>query len=282
MRLCICRYDVVCCGVILGVAMDSLVFLKTLFVFGFMVVFVIGETFLPMASRPFGKRDNLHRWGKNIGLFAINSLLSPLVIIPFTAFVALHAPMWREVLWGDLHAHWGFIIADVIVLDVFIYWWHRLNHRVPFLWQFHQVHHLDKFLDVSSAVRFHYGEVILSALARGGFVWLADVDFKSVLIAETLLLLASIFQHSNIRLPQALEKSLSLVIVTPGWHWLHHHHLRADTDSNYGNMLTLWDRLFHSRSANTRTKDMPIGLQGLADKPFVKLLILPFIKPTKS
>lgn len=120
-----------------------------------------------------------------------------------------------------------------MLLDGWIYWWHRANHEVRFLWRFHQVHHLDSFLDTTSALRFHAGEVLLSALVRGGVIFVVAVPFAHVVAFETLVVLAAIFHHSNVSLPDRLEQVLCLVIVTPSIHWVHHHASRADTDSNY-------------------------------------------------
>ena len=106
---------------------------------------------------------------------------------------------------------------------LWIYWWHRANHELPFLWRFHAVHHYDELLDTSSAVRFHFGEVALSALARAGVIVLLDLPLASVVLFEGLVLMAAIFHHSDARLPPAIERPLSRVIVTPSIHWVHHH-----------------------------------------------------------
>ena len=92
----------------------------------------------------------------------------------------------------------------------------------------------------------------------------------------SLLALAAIFHHSNVRLPHWLERSLSRVIVTPSIHWVHHHAIRADTDSNYAAGLSLWDRLFGSRSATVRTASMPIGVEGRRDQDLARLVKRPF------
>src|SRR5262249_7199489 len=149
---------------------------------------------------------------------------------------------------------------DLLLLDFLIYWWHRANHRVPFLWRFHEVHHLDRFLDVTSGVRFHFGEVILSALARAGVIALFAIPLSSVLSFEALLLVATGFHHSDLKLPPSLERALSWIVVTPSIHWVHHHRVRSDTDSNYSTILSLWDRLFASRSQTRRTPEMEIGV----------------------
>ena len=126
------------------------------------------------------------------------------------------------------------------------------------------------------ALRFHFGEVLLSSLARAGVILLLGVPLLNVVVFETLLALSAMFHHSNVRLPPRLEKALSWTIVTPSIHWVHHHAIRHDTDSNYSSLLSLWDRLFLSRSATKRSPDMPIGTEGLDDRALPGLIARPF------
>lgn len=232
---------------------------------------LIAERRWPLAPRPKGAG----RIFSNFTLAGMNGLLSPFLIIPITAFAAYQAPEWRP---AALDGGWG-ILLDLVLLDLWLYIWHRLAHEVPFLWRFHEVHHLDEFLDVSSAVRFHFGEVILSALARGSIVFILDVNLISVLIYDAFVLIGAAFHHSNIALNRKFEKALRLFIVTPSHHWVHHHNIRADTDSNYATVLTLWDRLFGTMSKTERWPDMPIGTQGRHDKSLPGLLARPLSPP---
>jgi sterol desaturase/sphingolipid hydroxylase (fatty acid hydroxylase superfamily) len=141
------------------------------------------------------------------------------------------------------------------------------------------VHHLDRFLDTTSAVRFHFGEVVLSALARAGVVLALNIPFVSVLVFEAVVLFAAIFHHSNVRLPPTLEGTLARLVVTPSIHWVHHHRVRRDTDSNYGTLFSFWDELFGSRSATKRTAEMPIGVERRDEQPLLRLLARPFLPP---
>ncbi len=221
-----------------------------------------------------------HRWFRNGALFAINTLLSPVIVIPLSTVMAAYGPDWRPDWVGQAYGGWAGLVLDILLLDLFIYAWHRANHVVPVLWRFHQVHHFDRHLDTTSAVRFHFGEVVLSAIMRGLYVGLMDIPLTSVLVFEAVVLLCSIFHHSNARLPSGVERALSMVIITPGIHWVHHHAVRKDTDSNYGTLFSFWDRLFGSRSKTTRWAEMPIGLEGEAtDKSLVGLLLAPLQKP---
>jgi sterol desaturase/sphingolipid hydroxylase (fatty acid hydroxylase superfamily) len=212
------------------------------------------------------------RLAKNVSLAGINAVLSPAVVIPLSAFAAQWALDWRPPWWSG----WLGLALDLLLLDLWIYWWHRANHEAPFLWRFHEVHHLDEFLDVTTAVRFHFGEVILSALARAVVIFLLAIPLASIVMFETLLLLATIFHHSNVKLPPAFERALSFLIVTPSIHWVHHHALRRDTDSNYATVLSVWDPLFRSRSPTARSPDMAIGVETCRDEALPRLIVRPF------
>ena len=118
--------------------------------------------------------------------------------------------------------------------------------------------------------------MLLSALFRAAVIILLDFSFTSIVIFEALVLMAAIFHHSNLRLPARLEFFLSRLIITPSIHWVHHHAVRRDTDSNYGTVLSLWDPLFASRSPNPRELAMEIGVEGRDECSFVRLLARPF------
>lgn len=251
--------------------MDTMALLlsyKGLVILTVLAVLLVAERLWPVARTLGG----LRRVGKNLSLAGLNAALSWAVVVPLSAFAVSHALDWRPMWWSG----WPGLVLDLLLLDCWIYWWHRANHVVPVLWRFHEVHHLDGFLDASSALRFHFGEVLLSALVRVGVILLLGVPLLSVVVFETLLALSAMFHHSNLRLPPRLERALSYVIVTPSIHWVHHHAIRRDTDSNYSALLSLWDRLFASRSATRRSPDMPIGVEGLSDKRLAQLVARPF------
>ena len=154
---------------------SELVLYKSILVLGFLMLLFVSERKWPAAQRP-GAIATPRRLGKNLSLWLCNSALSPLIVLPITLFaVNQSAADWRTV-WPE--DGWG-IALDILLLDLWIYWWHRANHRLPLLWRFHRVHHLDQWLDVTSAVRFHFGEVVLSALVRGAVILLIG-DRKSV------------------------------------------------------------------------------------------------------
>jgi sterol desaturase/sphingolipid hydroxylase (fatty acid hydroxylase superfamily) len=242
---------------------------KGAIVLGILALMLVAERLHPMARAVGG----LRRVGRNLSLAGLNAILSWAVVVPVSALAAGHALGWRPPWWQGTAG----LAADVVILDLWIYGWHRANHRVPLLWRFHEVHHLDGFLDASSALRFHFGEVFLSALVRAVVILLLGVPLSSVAVFETLVAANAIFHHSNLKLPPRLERALSFLIVTPSIHWIHHHAVRADTDSNYSTLLSVWDRLFGSRSATLRDPAMPIGVEGRADQPIAALVRRPFL-----
>ena len=255
---------------------DDLAIWKAGAVFAWLVLFFVWERLSPAAEPPGPLAGEApggwHRLARNAGLWLGNTVLSRFIILPVTLLAASHSLDWRPEEWSG---GW-FLLLDVLILDFLIYWWHRANHEFPLLWRFHQVHHLDRRLDSTSAVRFHFGEVILSAAFRSLVVILLDIPFEAIIIQETVVLIAAIFQHSNARLPKRLERALGWVIITPAIHWVHHHAVRRDTDSNYGTLLSAWDRLFGSFSPNPRRPEMRIGVEHDRDRSLVGLLLLPF------
>jgi sterol desaturase/sphingolipid hydroxylase (fatty acid hydroxylase superfamily) len=246
-----------------------MIFVKGVLIGFWFAALALGERLAPAAARPPGS-DRV-RLFRNLGLWAANTLSSPLVFVPIGA-AAAGLQLWTR---PELPL-WAGLAIDLLLLDLWTYAWHRANHQWPPLWRFHRVHHLDEFLDVTSAVRFHPGEVLISALARAPLIVAADISIVSILVLETVLLLSALFHHSNLRLPARLEAALRLVIATPSHHWVHHHARRADTDSNYASVLTIWDRLFDSWSATERTQEMCIGVEGERDRPLTTLAAAPF------
>lgn len=257
---------------------QGLVAWKAYIVFGWLAGFFLLERLRPAAREGAlqGAAQAVAgawaRLGRNGGLWLCNVGLSLLIVLPVSAWASANPLFLRPALLSG----WSGLIFDLLLLDFLIYWWHRANHRVPFLWRFHEVHHLDRFLDTTSALRFHFGEVFLSALARALVIVAFALPFSSVLVFETLVLLAAIFHHSNLRLPLRVEAVLGRLIITPAIHWVHHHALRKDTDSNYGTIFSFWDPLFGSRSPTHRDLGMEIGVEARGERSFLGLLIRPF------
>lgn len=241
------------------------------------VVFILlfsAERLVSAAPPPKSKA----RLVRNLGLWAMVLISSPLIVAPITALGA-NAILWErpQGLTSEI-AGAAMFAADIILLDLWAYGLHRAYHVVPVLSRFHRVHHLDEFLDTTSAFRFHIGEVIFSAAVRLIPIAVLAVPLTNVIVFETLLICAAIFHHSNVRLPPRIEAALSQIIVTPSIHWVHHHAVTADTNSNYAAIFSLWDRLFASRSEAQRDYEMKIGLESIEDKPLLGLVLMPFTR----
>lgn len=224
---------------------------------------------------PHQQFSQFRHLAQNTALWFLNLLISPLLLLSLTAW-AVSLSLWSPfaAIFPAIGEYRIFI--DLLILDLWIYGWHRLNHRLSWLWRFHQVHHLDQQLDATSALRFHPGEVVLSALVRLPVIILFAIPLSSILVFEILVATAAIFHHANLRLPGRVENALASIIVTPSIHWVHHHAVRADTDSNYGTLLSCWDRVFRSRSATQRYGSMVLGIEGVAENRLLKLILLPF------
>ena len=243
------------------------------------LIVVIGILFFLSLEYLFPKekiefKNKLSRIFKNIFFWLVNIGITPIIILPITLYATqfeLHGLLKFENIIFSFLFH-------LIIIDLFLYWWHRLNHQIPFLWRFHHVHHLDEALDISSGVRFHFGEVILSALIRSIIIITFNISLINLLLIEAIILLSSIFHHSNINLPSKLEKILSSFIVTPSIHWVHHHKRQSETDANYSTIFSWWDKIFNSKSSFERKIEMPIGVEGDQEQSLVQLILRPFVK----
>lgn len=173
------------------------------------------------------------------------------------------------------------MILAVILLDYTLYLWHVLTHKVPFLWRFHLVHHIDLDLDASTALRFHFGELTISALWRAAQILLIGVSPTSFAAWQLLLFPEILFHHSNVKLPVSLERKLAKFIVTPRLHGIHHSIVRDETDSNWSSGLTVWDWLHGTLRTDILQKEIVIGVpayQSENDVTLPKILSLPFEK----
>ncbi len=148
----------------------------------------------------------------------------------------------------------------VILLDYTLYVWHVLTHRVPFLWRFHVVHHVDLDLDASTAIRFHFGELALSVPWRAAQIVMIGVSSGAYAAWQTALFLSILFHHSNVRLPLRVERWLSRILVTPRMHGIHHSMVREETNSNWSSGLTIWDRLHGTLLLNVPQEAITIGV----------------------
>ena len=246
--------------------------IKSLIVFIGICFFLILEFSFPKEKIYF--KNKISRISKNIFFWLVNIGITPIIILPISIFATQI----------DIHSLFKFnnlvlsFLFHLVIVDLFLYWWHRFNHQIPFLWRFHHVHHLDETLDISSGVRFHFGEVILSALVRSALIIAFNITLTNLLLIEAIILISSIFHHSNINLPKNLENIFSKIIVTPSIHWVHHHKRQSETDANYSTIFSWWDKIFRSKSNFERKIGMPIGVEGDSEQSLKNLILRPFKK----
>ncbi len=172
-------------------------------------------------------------------------------------------------------------ILGFFLLDLSFYYWHLLNHKLPFLWRFHNVHHFDPDLDISTAFRFHFGEITMSVVFKMIQVTLIGVNIVPYLIYEVCFNANTIFQHSNIKLPIKFERILNRLIVTPRMHSIHHSQVEDETNSNYSTVVPWWDWLHNTIRLNIPQNDLVIGVPAYSkedDNNFLQVFILPFKK----
>lgn len=245
-----------------------------------LVTFLSWEVVAPhhaaTASKP-------RRWVINLTLALLNGgVVTALCATCYTVALRRLAPWRFGVLEWSGPRPWLRLAIEILLLDLLTYGLHRAYHRVPWLWRFHQVHHTDLDLDVSSASRFHLGEVGVSAMVKLAVIVLLGISYRGLVGFEVLLLAAAQWQHSNIRIPGGIERASWWTFVPPAMHRVHHTPLPSETDSNYGTLLVAWDRLFGTLRPTT-VPTPPFGLAqwrearrlGLAN-----LLALPFRRPS--
>jgi sterol desaturase/sphingolipid hydroxylase (fatty acid hydroxylase superfamily) len=228
------------------------------------------------------------RWFNNLTIVVLDTVI---VRVLFPLAPVSMALLFREQGWGLLN-HLKApslleVVAGVIVLDFAVYLQHVIFHAIPLLWRFHLVHHADLDLDVTSGVRFHPIEIILSMCIKLTVVGLLGLPVLAVLIFEILLNGTSMFNHSNVFLPLAMDRLVRLLIVTPDMHRVHHSVILRETDSNYGFTLSWWDRLLGTYRAQPAKghEGMTIGLSRFLDdkrQTLLWLLALPFLKKAKK
>jgi len=240
----------------------------------FFAVFALMALWELLAPRRPQAMGRLTRWPGNLGLSALNTLLLRLVFP--TAAVGMGA-LAQTRGWGLLPhlpaPAWVILPLAVVALDLVIYLQHRLFHAVPAFWRLHRLHHADLELDVTSGVRFHPLEMLLSMAVKMIAVAALGAPAEAVVIFEVLLGATSLFNHANVRLPAGLDRVLRGLLVTPDMHRVHHSTLPAETNSNFGFNLSLWDRLLGSYRAEPEAGQlgMTIGLETFRDPGELRL-----------
>ena len=240
------------------------------------------------APRRGGPHSILFRWANNFSLVVFNTALMRL-IFP-TALVGI-AVFFQETGWGLFNIlslpFWSEILFALVLLDLAIYWQHKMLHAVPLLWRIHRMHHTDIDFDVSTGVRFHPIEIILSMCIKIFVIALLGAAPLATVVFEIVLSGSAIFSHGNILIPRRFEIMLRRFLVTPDMHRIHHSIEEVETNSNFGFCLSWWDRIFATyREEPKRTHtEMCLGLGEYRSKKwqsFAGLLRVPFAKTDGS
>ena len=224
------------------------------------------------------RQQLIHGW-RNLQL----ALVSGVVAAASAPLLVAASVLATEHGWGLAHqlglGPLGSVLLTCILFDLWMYLWHRANHRVPLLWRFHCVHHTDPEMDCTTALRFHPIEILFSGVANAVVILALGMTFFQLVLYMTLMVVIILFHHSNLALPERIDRRLRALIVTPAMHRVHHSELRHETDSNYGTLFSFWDRLLGSLRLrdDARAIRFGIGRFGESDEQgLARLLSLPF------
>ncbi|WP_349359784.1 sterol desaturase family protein [Stappia sp.] len=247
--------------------------------FGIFASMALVEVLLPRRDLSYGRS---RRWITNLAIVASDTAILRIVFPMAAVGVAL---------WASTNGYGLFAVADVplwlaavlgfVILDFAVWAEHWASHKIPLLWRIHKMHHADPDIDVTTALRFHPLEIVISMAWKAAVVLAFGIPVMAVLVFEVVLNGAAMFNHANVKLPAALDRVLRLVIVTPDMHRVHHSVIRRETDSNYGFNLSIWDRLFrtYTDQPSKGHLGMTIGLneyQSAAPTRYWWCLALPF------
>jgi sterol desaturase/sphingolipid hydroxylase (fatty acid hydroxylase superfamily) len=238
---------------------------------------LLAEHFAPLRRSVESK---FRRVVRNLTIGGVSVALTPLLQAPLLQPIASwivreHVGLLQVTNWP----RWVEMLLGIVLLDYTLWWWHWANHRVPFFWRFHLVHHADRDLDTSTALRFHFGELLLSIPVRAAQMIIIGVDPRTLWLWQTILFASILFHHANVRLPLAVERVLVRLIVTPRMHGIHHSDRIEETNSNWSSLLSVWDVLHRTLRLDVPQERIVIGVPAYdseSDVTVGKMLVLPF------
>lgn len=250
------------------------------FFLGLLLLFSVLESLYPRRSRVYPRS---FRWPNNLAVLAAGSLVSRIVPALLPVSVAVVAAQRQ---FGLFHSAalpgWAEFILTILLLDLLIYWQHRLLHTVPLLARIHRMHHTDRDIDATTALRFHPLEIVLSMFIKTAAVWILGAPAPAVLVFEIILNGTAMFNHANLFIPYRIDAEVRKLLITPDMHRIHHSVRKTERNSNYGFALAWWDRLFGSYTAEPADgyEGMEIGIRGYesrAHQHITWMLALPFL-----
>ncbi len=229
-----------------------------------------------------GVESKVKRGGRNLAMAMLAGVAVQIAEQPVTG--RLTSLVERRG-WGLLKItrlpRWLEVLLAIVLLDYTLYLWHVLAHRASWLWRFHIVHHTDPDLDVTTALRFHFGEIILSVAWRTGQILIIGVSPLALSIWQSALLVSVMFHHSNVRLPIEVERGLNRFIVTPRMHAIHHSVIDDEINSNWSSGLTVWDQMHGTLNLNRYNEEIIIGVPGyiaVKEASLGRIIKLPFVE----
>jgi len=264
----------------LKMPVEKAILIRSLAMWGGFAIFLALELLAPYRLSTASKS---RRWATNISLTILNgialNLVFGVIILGATAYVT--ATRTGLLYLVDLPS-WTRLIVVVAFMDFMLYVWHFLNHEMPMLWRLHRVHHSDLNMDVSTATRFHIGELGISAVIRIGLIFLLGVRLTELVVFETLLVLTAQFQHSVVRVPKWFEQFYWMLFVPPSMHRIHHSVIKRERNTNYGTIFSTWDRALGTLLKKVDQDRIKIGLGAYRDPTRLRLgrlLTMPFTRP---
>ena len=244
-----------------------------------LIIFAGLEFIAPLAKR---RAARLSQWFTNISITLISTFVMRLILPIFAVGVSNYTAEHNVGLFNIIDlGFWLTLIVSLLLLDVLIYGQHVMMHKVPLLWRLHRMHHTELGLDVTSAVRFHPSEMVVSMLIKMAFIFIMGIPVAAIIIFEIILNGLALFNHSNINLPRFIEHFMRKVFITPEIHWIHHSEIVNETNSNFGFNLVIWDKIFSTYldKPTLPYTDLRQGLNEFGfEKPLslIELIISPF------
>jgi sterol desaturase/sphingolipid hydroxylase (fatty acid hydroxylase superfamily) len=242
----------------------------------------IGALFVAERRRPLRRRKEpgIERVGRNLAIGVLAGAATSLSQSPLVLPVQRLSERWRIGVLRQLPLPRVLrVLFGFLLLDYTLYLWHWMNHRSPFLWRFHAVHHVDLDLDSTTGLRFHFGELAMAAGLRALQVAVLGVDRGTLRVWQQMLFVSVVFHHSNLELPSGAEHLLNAIVVTPRMHGIHHSTRADETNANFSSLLSCWDRLHRSLRLDVPQSAVTIGVAGFSEPEDVTLersLTLPF------
>lgn len=247
----------------------DLAFIKTLVLFFSLIVLYTLEIVIPFYAE---RKEKLVHDARNVTLGIINAALVSILFTSLALAVSVSSFALEYGLFKVISLPWIVeIVLVLIAFDLWMYGWHVANHKIPFLWKFHRVHHSDTDMDASSALRFHPVEIVLSSIARLGIIALLGLELWHIVMYEIVLLPVIAFHHSNVRFIEKYDRVYRLIFASPHMHRIHHSDIQVETDSNYTSIFSFWDRLFGTFRLSKDPAKITLGLKEYREKKWHSL-----------